>query len=302
MGAARRSSAMLLARSVGAVTFACLAVLTACGQQVPGTPVAESQLDEDGGGPPARITAPPAALDKGQPGPGECLDSKKFAFSDCAQPHDIEITQAGQLPQGLPGGYPDEQSMLRAALPPCRAALQDYLGSQDSDATRLQAWAFWPNRERWQHGDRWLLCAATELGPDGRPVSRTGTVRGALVGAGFAGFQLCTAGSPSKEPQLRTVGCDQPHLGEALPGVLALGKATDPVPSQDQMNAAAREHCSRALAGYLGAAGRGDVFPAWRMPGPQDWAQGYTDITCYAELARPVSSRLQGIGTGQLPG
>ncbi|GDY30859.1 septum formation family protein [Gandjariella thermophila] len=299
----RRHRLTPLARLVVAA-LASVATLAACGQRVPGTPIAaEPPAGDEAGPPPERATAPPGPLGgTAAPGPGSCLDSQRSTFAPCEAPHDIEITRAGQLPPGLPTDYPDEQTMLRAALPPCRAALAGYLDSPDGDATRLQAWAFWPNRDRWARGDRWLLCAATELGPDGRPVSRTGSVRGALAGDGFDAFQLCTAGSPSREQQLRTVSCDQPHLGEALPGVLNLGAATDPMPDQRAMNTAAREHCTRALADYLGTASRGDVFPAWRMPGVQDWAQGYTDVTCYAEIARPVTARLRGIGSAPLPG
>jgi hypothetical protein len=294
-----------LSRSMAVVVLVGVTALAGCAQRLPGDPAAaETPIGEEAG-PPGQspATTPPGTLPgDGPTGAGGCLDSRRSAFTPCDTPHDIEITRTAQLPPGLPAGYPDEPAMLRAALPPCRAALRDYLGSPDADATRLQAWAFWPDRDRWAQGDRWLLCTVTELGPDGRPVSRTGSVRGALAGDGFRDFQLCTVGPPSREQQLRTVGCAQPHLGEALPGVLTLGAATDPLPDQRALGAAARDHCTRALAAYLGTSGRSDVFPSWRMPGAQDWAQGYTDVTCYAETARPVAGRLAGIGSGPLPG
>jgi hypothetical protein len=230
------------------------------------------------------------------------MDSTQFVPVACAAPHDVEVMTVGQLPPSLPKEYPDDATLKKAAFPPCRAALADYLGSEETDATRLMTWAFWPNKQGWAGGDRWLLCTAIESGPDDKPTTRTGSLKGALTGDGFATFQNCTAGSPLRDQQLRPVPCDQSHLGEALPGVLILGKPTDPVPSQSELTAAATARCSAAYKSYIGTQRRSDTRLSWRIPGDADgWQQGYNDVVCYVEATRPVSSPLRGIGSGPLP-
>lgn len=326
--------------SLAVVALFAAAALTACTQPVAGTPVAAPALRSDGteqagqagqadksdtgntnqadqsagadGGdksaagqrtPGDRVPAPPGLTTvSGLPTPGQCFNSAEFVPLDCAQPHEAESIGGGQLPADLPAEYPGEQVLRTAAVPPCRAALTSYLGGQDADATRLQVWAFWPGQRGWRDSDRWLLCSVIEVGADGQPVRRTGSVRNALADGKFNAFQRCSAGSPSKDQQLTMTGCDQPHLGEALPGVLPLGNPTDPMPSTDQMNKAAREHCDRATSDYLGASGRQDVWTTWRMPNESSWAEGFTNITCYAEATRLVTGTMRGIGTAPLPG
>src|SRR5438309_1478093 len=123
--AGRRRGQAMPSWLMSALTFLGVAVLTACGQRIPGTPLATDQppgSEQESRPPHERITAPPEVLGGGtQPQPGECLNSGRFRTEECGRPHDIEITQAGRLPDELPSTYPDEQTMLRAALPPCRA-------------------------------------------------------------------------------------------------------------------------------------------------------------------------------------
>lgn len=286
------SAALLLAALTGVAT-------SGCAQYIAGSPTAANR---QGVSLNKTTDAPSEQTMSGTPSPGDCMDSTKFTPMDCTLPHDIQVMTVGQLSSALPKDYPTETALTRAALPPCRDALAAYLGSKDADATRLMTWAFWPNRQGWAGGDRWLLCTVIESGPDDKPVARTGSLQGALAGDGFATFQICTAGSPSRDQRLRSVPCDQPHLGEALPDVLILGKPTGQAPTEDQMATAAQEHCSKAYGSYLGTATRTDTFAAWRMPRADGWAQGYTGVVCYAEATRPVSRPLRGIGSRPLPG
>ncbi|MCP2166241.1 septum formation family protein [Goodfellowiella coeruleoviolacea] len=315
--------------TLAVVALSAVATLTACTQStVAGTPLAApalksgadqagqagqadrsdnpDQADQSAAGqraPGNRVPAPPGLTGaSGLPTPGQCFNSAEFVPLDCAQAHEAESISSGQLPADLPAEYPGEEVLRSAAVPPCRAALTDYLGGQDADATRLQVWAFWPSQRGWRDSDRWLLCSVIEVGSDGQPVRRTGSLRNALADGKFNAFQRCSAGSPSKDAQLTMTGCDQPHLGEALPSVLPLGKPTDPVPSAEAMNNAAREHCDRAMTAYLGASGRQDVWTTWRMPNAMSWAEGFTNITCYAEAVRLVTGTMRGIGTAPLPG
>ena len=234
------------------------------------------------------------------PAVGDCIDADHRTVT-CGQPHQGEVTLVGDLPDGLPSALPDDTTMTKAALPSCRDALGDYLGSKDADATDLQAWAFWPQADGWTRGERWLVCAATQIDSAGNPITITGSLKRALVG-GFARYQTCTVSSPSHSQTLKFGACDKPHLGEAMPGVQALGRSTDPMPATDMINQIARTRCSQELADYLGSDRRTDVTYTWRAPDTrQAWAQGYTNLICYAEADRSVSKRMQGIGSGPLP-
>ncbi|WP_307867876.1 septum formation family protein [Umezawaea beigongshangensis] len=272
--------------------------LVACTDRISGSPDVGPTTS-----PASTTTGPPATrvLATQLPKQGQCLDTTSFTPIGCEQRHDAEVVQVGEL-TGLSDAPPAEHDLRRAVLPVCRAAVNDYLGSADTDATRLQVRAFWPNSEGWEQGDRWRVCTVVELTPAEEPVWRTGSLRGVLAASGFGTFQLCAAGSPSAQEELALVSCDEPHLAETVPGVLRLGEPGDPVPSQEQVDAAAREHCTAAVTGYLGTTSRTDVFPAWRTFGTRGWSEGFTSATCYAEATRPHSGRLWGIGGNPLPG
>ncbi|MDQ2582969.1 septum formation family protein [Saccharothrix yanglingensis] len=232
------------------------------------------------------------------PEPGQCTTTGVEVL-DCAQRHDAEVTEVGELPE-LGSAYPDDRDLRRAVLPPCRAALTAYLGSADHDATRLQAHAFWPSRDGWARGDRWRVCAVVELAPDGSRAPRTGSARDLLKAAGFSTVQLCAAASPGVDRDAAITGCDQPHRAEAVPGVLSLGAPGDPAPSLEQVNAKAADHCARAVRSYVGA-DRPDVFASWRAFGSQAWSEGFTSAVCYAEATRPFTGRLWGLGSNPMP-
>lgn len=231
------------------------------------------------------------------PPAGRCVDVE-LRQVDCAGPHDAEVTAVGELGDV---GEGSERDVRRAAIPPCRAALAQYVGSADHDATRLHAQAVWPSADGWARGDRWRLCLAVELAPDGRRVARSGSVKDLLKAAGFASVQLCARDSPSRSRAPELTGCDTRHVAEAVPGVLALGSPGDPAPSQQQVDERARKHCATAVRGYLGA-DRPDVFASWRAFGSQAWSEGFTTAVCYAEATRPFTGRLWGIGANPLPG
>ncbi len=235
------------------------------------------------------------------PRAGQCMNSFDLKVLDCAGSHEAEVMSVGEL-SGLSSAYPDTQALRKAALPPCRSVLSEYLGSADADSTRLRVWAFWPNEQGWKDGQRWRLCTVVEIGPDEKPLVRKGSVKGILGQNGFTKFQTCTSGSPSKDAEIKMAACTTAHLAEAVPsGVVSLGKSTDPAPSKEQMNAIATEKCTKAVHDYLGSSKRTDVFPAWRNPGSQAWSEGWTNAICYAEATKAFSGTLLGLRDNPLP-
>ncbi|WP_168200672.1 septum formation family protein [Allokutzneria sp. NRRL B-24872] len=283
----RRSGTAVLALSA-------FALLTGCTAAVSPEPLPVTQQPSQPGE--ARPQATTSAAGTGTALASQCIDGKRFVVVDCAQQHELEVTQPERFPATMPKEYPDEAALLAVAMPKCRAHALAYVGDQ-LDASRLQSWPVWPTKDGWAKGERWLTCAAVELGPDDKPVSRTGSVRAAMAGANFYKFQVCTAGSPSRDNQLKLAPCDQAHLGEAVPWVLSLGKATDPAPSPEQMNAASEPHCKAMANQYLAAPnGRKDLTLTWRLPEVKDWPLGHTTAVCYLESAKPLTKTLLNIG------
>ena len=232
---------------------------------------------------------------------GQCLDTSRATVVNCVRPHDAEVIKVDRLPADLPPTLPDEPTITGIAMPVCRAGMTGYLGSTDADATNLMAWALWPTEQGWTNGERWLLCTVAEVGSGDAPRMRTGSLRGALAGDGFYRFQTCSAGSPSKDEQLRKTPCHNEHLGEALPGVISVGGPADALPQPDTINEIAQRECGSRLVPYLGTVVNLEVRPAWRIPNSDAWARGYTNVVCYAEPVRTVTVRLRDLGASPLP-
>ncbi|MBP2321931.1 hypothetical protein JOF56_002316 [Kibdelosporangium banguiense] len=245
-----------------------------------------------------RVTVPANMYGEHPPTPGQCLDTGNAVVVDCGDPHDAEVISAGKL---TATSMPDETTAATMTMPICRAKLVEYLGSADVDATNLVAMPLWPNDQQWAKGERWLLCTAAEVGAEEKPLQRTGSLEGALQNVDNLRYQTCSVSSPSKDARIRRGPCDAPHLGEALPGVISLGKPGDPMPPTDAINKLAQQRCPGVLAQYLGSSTQ-EVLPAWRIPNSESWARGYTNLVCYAEAIRPVRVRLRNLGQATLPG
>ncbi|ONI72882.1 hypothetical protein ALI144C_43620 [Actinosynnema sp. ALI-1.44] len=231
------------------------------------------------------------------PKPGQCLDTGNAIVVDCADPHDAEVVNTGKL---TATSMPDEATAATLTIPPCREKIAEYLGGPDMDATNLVAMPLWPNQEQWAKGERWLLCTVAEVGSDENLVKRTGSVEGALQGNELFRFQTCSVSSPSRDAKIRRGPCDGPHLGEAVPGVISVGKPGGAIPGNDSMNRTAGAKCPALVKKYLGGASK-EVTTAWRLPNAESWARGYTNLVCYAEATRPVKVRLRNLGQGALP-
>lgn len=261
--------------------FAALA-LTGCTVAVEGDPVPVANPTTTTTTPPAPSTEFPLS---GPIQAGDCVVADDFEVVGCSQEHEIEVLAFDQLPDDFGDTYPTGDTILPEVEHVCREALPAYVGSPDVDATRIRESVYWPSRSGWSRGERWYLCAATEVDPDDDPISRTGSLAGVLSG-GLGEFQACTEGAPSDSGPVRIVSCAQPHRGEAVPGVLSLGSRTDSPPSADDANARGEPHCTEQVNGYLGN-GQSDVVIAWRYPLADSWPNGFTNLVCYAEFPAP---------------
>ncbi|MGH3903956.1 MAG: septum formation family protein [Pseudonocardiaceae bacterium] len=287
MATPQRPVSARLPLGAAAPLLAAVTLVAGCAQMVEGTPV------------PAPTTSPPTAgsssplFPSGRPiDLGDCVLVAGFRVVDCAQPHELEVFHIAELPEDLAAGYPTPATVLPRFEPRCRAELPRYVGNSDVDASRVREFVYWPSRQGWIAGERWVLCTAVEIGPDDRPLQRTGAIEGALR-AGLGELQACAQDPPSAGT-LRVVPCSEPHLGEAVPGVLNLGAPADPPVTAEQANAAAEPHCRRAIDSFLRApGGQLGLRYSWRYPLPQSWPNGYTTVVCYAETDAPVTGSLR---------
>jgi hypothetical protein len=279
--------------AVHAALLAVLSVLAGCDAGTSSVPGASAPVSTA----PGRVTLPSNMYAEHPPAPGQCLDTAHAAVIPCAEPHDAEVISVGKL---TATSMPDEATAGSMTMPVCRDKLTDYLGGPNADATNLVAMPLWPNDQQWKQGERWLLCTAAEVGMDEKPLARTGSLAGVLRTGDQYRFQTCSVSSPSRDPRLLRGPCDGPHLGEALPDVISLGSAANPMPASDTINKLAQQKCPVLLRTYLGGQTQ-EVLPAWRVPNSESWSRGYTNIVCYAEAVRPVRVRLRNLGQAKLP-
>ncbi|WP_199429018.1 septum formation family protein [Qaidamihabitans albus] len=286
----RHGVAGFAAAALAAVTLA------ACTTEVGGT--AASGPDR---GSASATTTPPASGDPARElaQPGECVSGNDPSAVDCAEEHTVEITEVGRFGGEFGDTPPEKATVFEAVFPTCRTVAARYLGNDGYDATTLGAWLMWAGEDDWRRGDRWYRCGVAQLSVDGEAMPRTGSAKGVLAGENLYEFQICSAVQPSRSAPER-VPCAEPHVGEAI-GVLPMGKPTDPLPSAEEFDAAARPACRTMLAQYLGTGARDDVFASWRWPDQTNWRHGFTNLTCYAETADPVTASLRDIGSAPLP-
>lgn len=232
---------------------------------------------------------------------GECFDGDNPGPVDCSDEHTVEITKKGTFGGGmgsaLEGRPPDASVVFGTVFPQCRAAAAEYLGSASYDASTLGAWLVWADAEDWKAGDRWYRCGVAQLDGEGRPVERTGSIRGVLA-ENFDDHRVCSTTRPSQQlPE--TVPCDRPHVAEAV-GVVNMGKADKTIPSEREFNGKARTACDTKVRQFVGA-DRRDVAPSWRWPDETNWRIGFTNITCYAELEQATTGSVRNIGSSRMP-
>ncbi|MER7114781.1 septum formation family protein [Saccharomonospora azurea] len=240
----------------------------------------------------------PAPTDDGIAAPGQCVDGNDPAPVDCEDPHTVEITASGSFGGAMAEEPPGRDEVFAAVFPSCRQEAADYLGSSDFDLTTLSAWLLWAGEEAWDRGERWYRCGVVELDKANKAKQRTGSIRNALRGDGVHAHRLCSLTAPSEESPSPTP-CNRPHRGEAV-ALVPMGERSDPIPSEQDFHAAAKEACDDAVVDYLGAP-RDDVAAAWRWPDEGAWKQGFTNLTCYLQTDKPVTASLRGVKSSPLP-
>ncbi|MFI5586569.1 septum formation family protein [Amycolatopsis sp. NPDC051758] len=220
---------------------------------------------------------------------GDCVELPDVTKVSCDRPHEYEVMLSANFAPEVPAAYPPD--VKRLARPACHTALPAYLGNPDADASTLEAFTLWPGEQPWGAGERWYACLVTARGGDNKPVKQPGRLAAALA-HGLGRFQECRAGEPLKESPVHVVPCGGPHRSEAVPGVLQLGKATDPpIDLNGPLVGKAISHCEQKVIAYLGGR-RPGVTSTAILPLPQDWPTGETAAVCWAIADHDVTGPL----------
>jgi hypothetical protein len=105
---------------------------------------------------------------------GQCLNEPNFedmeliVFSvsivDCAEPHDVEITEVFDLTDEPGAAYPGDTAMYHEAVPRCEKTFEKYVG-EDYYSSALEIGVYFPMEAGWEkYDDRRVVCYV--LDPD----------------------------------------------------------------------------------------------------------------------------------------
>jgi hypothetical protein len=94
---------------------------------------------------------------------------------DCAEPHDSEVYDSVQLPDG---DFPGDQAVTDQGFDACEAPFGTFVGVAYADST-LDYSIYSPTEDGWANGDREVLCIVFDIDADGNPIQSTGSLAGA---------------------------------------------------------------------------------------------------------------------------
>jgi hypothetical protein len=81
----------------------------------------------------------------------------------CDTPHDFEVYDVRDMPDGPDADYPGDDAVLGFADQGCLAAFEGYVGVAWDDSPDLTYTYLYPSEETWDEGDREVLCTLTHV-------------------------------------------------------------------------------------------------------------------------------------------
>jgi len=125
-----------------------------------------------------------AVIDLNELVAGQCLNEPNFedmeliVFSvsivDCAEPHDVEVTEVFDLTDEPGVAYPGDTAMYHEVVPRCEKRFEKYVG-EDYYSSALEIGVYFPVEAGWEkYDDRRVVCYV--LDPDFEQL--TGSVAG----------------------------------------------------------------------------------------------------------------------------
>lgn len=232
-------------------------------------------------------------------------DLENFERTDCETEHRFEVSTREDLatyPASEFGSDAERpgitrQAQLREEL--CQGATLRYLDGNYDPAGRYSIASILPPEDKWEAGDRTLLCGLQSTDPDGTVLETTGYVADQDQARTFEPGS-CVAVDSSN--QLTTVDCEEPHHLEATQVVDLTEQYPDGVPSVEDQDEFLNETCTQAAIDYLGdeeALYQSTLQPYWIPVRPASWAGGSHSTNCYLVHAHDEGgfSELRGTAT-----
>ncbi|WP_433687371.1 septum formation family protein [Micromonospora carbonacea] len=237
----------------------------------------------------------------------DVLPLPAYAPVDCALPHRVETVHVGAFPADRAAPPGSGSPELRAPFAECDTRATAYVGD-DWRAGRLRLAVAVPSKTGWTSGARWYRCDLTEVSTaeaGAVPVTRTGSLRGALKGPSplRLGCQRSENVGRRGAQVLKPVECATRHDAEFV----GVWKAPDePYPARDADWLPFYAGCRTVLARYAGVPDDDDLrFRSGlvvRPPGAGRWRVGDRGVRCYLWLSdRTVTASLKGAGPTGLP-
>jgi hypothetical protein len=193
---------------------------------------------------------------------------------------------------------------MRDSQQPCQLAVQRYLGSRYDPNGKFAIGVLWSGASTGpQSAARDLPCGLQLPGPDGKPISFTGTV------AELDQSKVWPAGTclgiESGQPTGVPVDCSAPHA-EEIAGTANLAAAwPGPPPSQADQDVFIRDACTRATDAYLApiALNTTGLTMIYNTVPPASWVAGNREVSCgiAAPLGDRGSATLDGVAPASPP-
>ncbi len=277
------------------------AVTVLAGSGCGGTSGLDAHLTDDWGAPAAPTGFTPAA--------GTChpllqdpATRQTYDPVDCGQHHLSETVHVGQVAgQAATATRPGPTAEQYRE---CVTKIDEFLGGSWRTG-RIGVRVLVPSQKAWAGGARWFRCDVQEVDIDTlRPVSRTGSLAGALTGDGALRLRCFTpkiAGDDVKG--MSTVACDREHHSEFA------GIWSAPDGEYASLHAdGERIHkgCRSAIARFAKVPDDDDI--RYRtgvitfVPEEEAWNLGERGVQCFLWIEEKKLTRsLAGAGTGGLP-
>ncbi|KAB1948960.1 septum formation family protein [Micromonospora sp. ALFpr18c] len=236
------------------------------------------------------------------------VQASTYETVDCARSHLAESIHVGAFtgPAAKAGARPGPGSpALRAARGECDQRAREMLGG-DWHTARLTLSLALPSAPAWAGGARWFRCDLSETDSidNTRPVNRSGSLRGALIGDApltHRCFDPKLIGDNLN--YMAPVLCTEPHRAEFV-GVYVERDMSwvEFTRSAEQ----AHRRCMALIAGYAAVPNNADLpyraGSIYYPPSQREWEEGDRGVRCFLwSDDRKLTRSMRGAGPEGLP-
>jgi hypothetical protein len=238
-------------------------------------------------------TPPPtrATLSRQNYRPGDCVvwdqtrSDSESRIVPCTSEHIMEVTGRVSL-RDLPREYPDVETWRVLLNEKCIPLAEQHLGGPLDPYGRYMRYAVTPTNDSWAEDDRELWCAIA--------ANWRGPVAGEEPALGYPTPRLTEPASRATQhwsyqpgdcltgDDYLAVPCTTPHTDEVV-GEITLPDGPPPPAREDRNGWAAivGERCQAMARSYRNDPLRNPWTVAWHPIGPESWAAGKRNVTCY---------------------